>query len=163
MTSAANPAERNPRVMARRASLKIYPAAAYAPTYKRGADGIERQKLAKPHSHAAGQRRRHGVDPRNELGKQQRLLAAPVKVFGRAQNASFRIRRKPAQDAEERPAADSSHEVKKNISPEHRDQSHEKDEMEMQLSVGRHCARGQDGQSGRERKANRLRKAYRRQ
>jgi hypothetical protein len=64
---------------------------------------VELQKIAEAHLHAASERRRHGVDAGNELGKQQRLLAAAVKVFRRAQNAGFGIGRKPAEKAQAKP------------------------------------------------------------
>src|SRR5271167_278166 len=60
------------------------------------ADGVVLQKIAEAHFHAPGQGRRHGVDARDELGKEQSLFAATIEIFRGAQNAGFRIRRKPA-------------------------------------------------------------------
>ncbi len=95
------------------------------------AEGIELEKISQSHFHASGERRRHGVDARDELGEKQCLLAAPVKIFGRAENASFRIRRKPAQKAEQCPSTDSAHEIKNDVAEDHRQHAYADYEIQM--------------------------------
>src|SRR5208337_1275862 len=120
-------------------------------------------KISGPHFHASGKRRRHGVDARDELGKKQGLFATAVKILRRAQNASFRIRRKPAQQAQQRPSANSSREIENDVAADHRQGANPEHEIEMQISVGRDRASGQESERSRQWKADGLRKAHYRQ
>ena len=68
------------------------------------ADRVEADKLAESHIHTAGQRRRHGVNSRHELGEHQQRAPALVEGVGRPQDAGFRIERQPAQNRQQPPA-----------------------------------------------------------
>src|SRR5581483_3591067 len=63
-------------------------------------DEIKCGELPEGHFHAAGQRRRHGVDAGYKLGEHKCGAAALVKRFCRAEDARFRIHRQLAQEAE---------------------------------------------------------------
>ena len=121
------------------------------------------QKICEAHFHAAGERRRHGVDAGNEFGKKQSLLAAAVKIFRRAQNAGFGIGREPAEQTQQGPSAGSACEIKNDIPGDHGRYTDSEDEVEMQVSIGRDGARGQDGERGGQRKADGLGEANYRQ
>ncbi len=88
---------------------------------KRGAREVEPEKIIQRHPHASRQRRCHGIDSGNELGEQQRGLAALIERFGGPQDAGFGVDREFAEKAQQSPSHVSPAHEEEGIAQQHRE------------------------------------------
>ena len=118
----------------------------------------KRRNSRQTHIHAAGQRRRHGVDSRNELRDDQQRATAAIKRIRRSQNARFRIERNAAQQPQQPPAGVAAQDEHQRVAREHRNEGCAEAVRHLQDAVRRRAAGNQQRERGRYRQSDRLEK-----